>query len=614
MKRSLLALLLALVMCLSLFCVSCSSNDEENPDALKPEAEIEPMTITLYAPTKGTTTQDQVELVQNAFNTITESKFNTHVILKLVPEDKYEATITNTLDAIHKQIEEEESLEESRLQAEREAREEGRELPKETEAETEEIKKEDVDSPEISYPEETENQIDIFLVNSFENYYNLAVAGDLSPIDQELSESSKLLAAYVYPYLIRAAKVDGSTYGVFNNTVFGDYEYLLLNKELVDKYEYDPEEMKGIEDISLFLQEVKQNEADVIPFLGELNAPIVYWDDTPSVIGAFVGNAFAASGKVDATTYRPEALYPGNLFNSSAFRAWMTEYNKLFQANCFVEKTEENKNAKFAATIIKGDVTLSPTYASTYGNYKTDEFGFKYITDENGVDYYVSTYKRPVADNNNVFNAGYVVSAYTKDVKRCMEIITCLNTDATLSNIFMYGVKDTHYTVDETTKLIHKTTDTYAMDITTAGNIYLLTPSDDMNEYWQFMSKNGWENAKNTNREAVMSPFLGFYFNPEKPAEDDLTETQVMPELTFKELYAEAVKLSQPILEEVFNYRDDPAVPDMTLERKLIATRNAIGEDPIFDQLCDYQKGVYYMLSPYNEWYQKHYNVTLGLG
>ena len=48
---------------------------------------------------------------------------------------------------------------------------------KKTKAETEEIKKEDVDSPEISYPEETENQIDIFLVNSFEDYYATDLSG-----------------------------------------------------------------------------------------------------------------------------------------------------------------------------------------------------------------------------------------------------------------------------------------------------------------------------------------------------------------------------------------------------------------------------------------------------
>jgi hypothetical protein len=85
------------------------------------------------------------------------------------------------------------------------------------------------------------------------------------------------------------------------------------------------------------------------------------------------------------------------------------------------------------------------------------------------------------------------------------------------------------------------------MDISTIGNIYLLTPSDDMDEYWTFMSKNGWENAKNTNREAVMNPFLGFYFNPEKPNPEEPEEGKLMTDLTFKELYEKVVVLSEKI-------------------------------------------------------------------
>lgn len=611
MKKSLLALLLAIIMCISLFATGCASTDEEDKTLNAEDAEITPMTLTLYAPTNGTTTQEQVEKVQEAFNVITQSKYNTNVVLKLIPEDQYEDVINTTIENIHKQIEEEEAAEESRLQAEKEAILRGEELPKETEPE-ETKPSTNPDSPEISYPDVKDNQLDIFLVRSFETYYKLAVAGELSALDQEISESSKLLNSYVYPYLLRSAKVEGATYGVFNNTVFGGYQYLLLNKELVDKYEYDPETLKDLSSISLFLKEVKQNEPEYVPFLGEIEPPVVYWNDTPSVIGAFVGTALSSSSTIDATSYRPEALYPGSLFNSSGYRAWWTEYNALFQADCIVAETEENKDAKFAAKVIEGDVTLSPKYADTYGIYKKDEFGFKYITDEEtGVDYYVSVYKRPMADNSMIFNAGYVVSAYTEDISRCMEIITCLNTDAILSNIFMYGVEGEHYNIDENTGLVHRLTDTYSMDISTIGNIYLLKQADDMDEYWTFMSKNGWENAKNTNREAILSPFVGFYFNPEKPTEEDLADGQVMIDMSFEELYAEIVKESEPFLEGIKTYRD---TPEIAFERYLTSIRTKVGEGDIFEAVTDYQKGIYFMLTPYNDWYQEHYGVKLGLG
>ena len=252
MKRSLLALLLALVMCISIFCTGCATTEDDEPDT---PTKTNEMTITLYAPTKSTTTAEQIAKVQEAFNVITQAKFNTNVVLKLIPEDEYEAAIDAKIEAIHKQIEEEEAAEESRAQAEKDAILRGEEWVEETEPETE--RPEVDDSLEIQYPEEKENQLDIFLVNTHERYYELAMAEELSPLDEEISEGSKLLNSYMYPYLIRAAKVDGATYGIFNNTVFGGYQYLLLNKELVDKYDYDPEVMKDLSSISFFLKEIK---------------------------------------------------------------------------------------------------------------------------------------------------------------------------------------------------------------------------------------------------------------------------------------------------------------------------------------------------------------------
>ncbi len=611
MKKSLLSLLLALIMCLSLFATGCANSTEEDKDkdVIKTDTNDDAVTLTLYAPTKSTTTQKEIEVVQAAFNNITQSKFNANVILKLIPEDDYEKTITDMIAKVEQQLADEEAAEQSRLEAEREAALKGETLPDNKNTE-DTAKTDSSDTPEIKYPEEKENQLDIFLVQSLETYYELATNQKIAPLDDDIAGGSKLLNSYVYPYLLRAAKVDGSTYGIFNNTVFGSYQYLLLRKELVDKYEYDPEKMKDISTISMFLKEVQANEPDVIPFLGEMEAPVVYWNNQESLIGAFVGSAMSSSGTVDATSYRPEALTPSNLLGTTAYREWYTEYNELYQANCIVEKTEENKNSKYAATIIDGDVTLSPTFASTYNNYKTDEFGFKYITDENGVDYYVSVYKRPMADNDNVFNAGYVINAHMEPerVSRCMNIITALNTDSQLANIFMYGVEGVHYTIDETTKLIHKTTDNYAMNIEHVGNIYLINPSDDMSEYWSFMSANNWENAKNTNREAIMNPFLGFYFNPEKPVEDDLTDEQIFVDMTFNEVYAEIINISKPYLTNIKIFRDSE---DTDFAKFLQTSRGTLGEDIMFETVTDYSKGIYHMPSRYNEWYQKHYNVSL---
>ena len=601
MKRSLLALLLTLVMCLSLFCTACSSSkdsDENGEDSklLKTESEVTAVTITLYAPTDGSTTQEQVEIVQEAFNEITQAKYNTNVVLKLIPEDEYESVVDSTLEA-------------QKAQAEAEA-----ELILE-ENETEEP------LPEGEYPEVKDNQIDIFMVQTFERFYQLAYGEDgdgyLYPLDEDLAETAKLLDSYVYPYLLRSAKVDGETFGIFNNTIFGDYEYLLLNKELVDKYKFDPENMKDLLSIAIFLEDVKNNEPDYIPFLGDIEAPVVYWNDTKSIIGAYLGSSLTSSGTVNAVSYKPSHLNPGNLFASTDYQAWITEYNTLNRQEIFVEKTEENADAKFAATIIKGDVTLSPTYAKEYGNYKEDQFGFKYVTID-GVDYYCSVYRRPLADNKNVFAAGYVVSAYAENPTRCMEILTCLNTDAQLANTFMYGKKDVHYTIDEETKLVKKTTDSYSMDIQHIGNMFLITPSEDMmnDPYWSFMCSDNWKNAKNTNREAVMSPFLGFYYDPPKP-EPELDENgDEIPlaldiDATFDEVMAKIIEMSPAYFEKAINFVPTAEINMQSFIRSLQVEHS---KDPYIKALTSSEAKYYYIIGPYREWYQTHYNTTIDLG
>ena len=53
-------------------------------------------------------------------------------------------------------------------------------------------------------------------------------------------------------------------------------------------------------------EEVKKNEPDVVPFLGDMEAPVVYWNDQKSIIGAYVGKDFTSSGTINATSYIPD--------------------------------------------------------------------------------------------------------------------------------------------------------------------------------------------------------------------------------------------------------------------------------------------------------------------
>ncbi|MBR7117307.1 MAG: hypothetical protein IKC87_06340 [Clostridia bacterium] len=85
---------------------------------------------------------------------------------------------------------------------------------------------------------------------------------------------------------------------------------------------------------------------------------------------------------------------------------------------------------------------------------------------------------------------------------RCMEIIYCLNTDATLRNLLLYGVENTHYSVDDN-GVVSKidTENVYEMSILHTGNFFTASYND-------FAGSESWTQAlsdagKLQNKESV---------------------------------------------------------------------------------------------------------------
>ena len=84
MKKSLLALLIALVLCLAVMLTGCG-DDEGSDSGIKTGEEITPLTITLYSITNDSTTPEQIALVEEAFNNVTQAKRFCTIDKKLSP-------------------------------------------------------------------------------------------------------------------------------------------------------------------------------------------------------------------------------------------------------------------------------------------------------------------------------------------------------------------------------------------------------------------------------------------------------------------------------------------------------------------------------------------------
>ena len=478
------------------------------------------ITLTMYIPCEKPVAEEDRLLVEEAINKITKSKFKTQINLYLPTVDEYYETIEGIMQARAYEQEQEELAKSELKKAIRAAKAEGvdsevaiskfydehpewvkyQETTADPDAEetAPETRLNELGMPEIKYPDERENQLDIIWLSGYDKLIEYIEADQLQRLDEELSSSSKKLKQYIYTGALDAVKTAGSgTYAIPNNTVIGEYTYLLLNKSLVDKYKYSPSDLTSVVKCADFLADVSKYEPDVLPVVGELPVTLTkYWSIDPDTLEVdhdkfnVIGHGIS-----DMATLGSMFNFTG-LFGTNAELANTSDYAKqLIAIRTYKDLgyiTEDTSTTKeYAMRVVKGGGELVEVY---------------------GDDFYMNVIESPRAGYEDIFGNMLGVSTYTRSLKRSMEIITYLNTNSDLRNILQYGVEDVHYELDED-GLLHRLNDRYMMDINKTGNVFMAYPEEGM-------PKNVWDYGKSQNRDAKTLMTLGLRFK-----EDDFTSS-----------------------------------------------------------------------------------------
>jgi len=527
MKKRFLCLVMCILMLLPMVLTSCSDSTGKGDETTSSSSSSssKAMTVTLYTITEKSTTEEALAMVEDAINEITEADFNTHVILRATTADKYEKLISTTVADIEEQIRIAEEEAAAKKAAEKAARQAAKNAAKngqtttavtttaETTTEADTIIN-DLGLEETVYPEEDGTQLDIFLINSYEMFAELQEAGHLAALDEQLGIGAKIIKSYINNNYINGAKVKSKTYGIPNNHVFGDYQYLLLNKEVFDGLYYDFDNITEFSDLEEFYKDVIEYRPDVIPMLGEFDGNIHYLDGRPSLIGAML--------PADVT----ESAQPVNLFNNISYMAYFNTMQALYAANGVVLDGSLEDGNVYASAVINGDYNIPALYEE---------------------DYYILPLRYPTADEEEIFGGMYAISAHTKDVARCMDIVTYLSTNADFVNLFTYGIEDVHYTVDPISKIVTKINDDYSMNMRYTGNQFLMYANSDMDEKTLGLAANNWELAKLQNLDMVLHPYLGFVLAHEK---EDLEDKKKQKEAGIKNPVGKMIDIQLYVDEE----------------------------------------------------------------
>ena len=505
MKKRFISLFLCIAMMVSAcaFLTSCGSDGNVAEDSA-----IKPMTITLAMITNEETTPEGIKVVQDAINKITEDTLNTHVVLQFYTEDDYKVEVQKKLYA---------------RMAEKEAGVVRSSMGKETDVVLNQYGREIV-----VYPEPYDNQIDIFMVadyNELWEYYSKEMVADLNEAFVAGTGNSILMNKYVSPELMNFGKINDVQYAIPSNSLYGEYEYLLINKELFDGLNYDIDEVTDLNSIGQYLIDVANHHPDAIPLYNINEMGLESVTGKASVVASYIPEGSV----LNADT----AFSPTNILMIEEIRKTLTTINSFASINGdYPIYTEEvDFSQKFGAAYLKGNNDIPEKYEE---------------------DYYVLRHKGPVAETSEVYSSMFAVSNYSTDPMRCMEVITLINTNEEFRNLLLYGVENETYTVDEITGIIHRiktpiegTNVVYSMDMYKTGNLFLVWPNSDMTETEMMYAANDWELAKSCAREAHYSPNIGFALKHEVVGQYDpqsyngltVDEASIQLELLYDELW-----------------------------------------------------------------------------
>lgn len=342
------------------------------------------------------------------------------------------------------------------------------------------------------YPALNANQVDIVLVFDKAMYENLVLDVDettgakychLTNLDTLLSSTYKNVKNELGQFLqyTKAEGMNGkyANYAVPNPYSVGQYTYLLVNKAAATHFQFTESDFANIEDCLPLIEEVAGSGYNQ---LAPVLAPFDYYnarfftpyesERDPETDGIWDITANGKDGLVSVFWNRTANLGMLNdaalslSLQNSDYKAYLALRNYAEKNAIYATDAEAAyANHEFAVGVVKGDYALRNEYS----------------------DYYCIVLDNPRMTDEDLYNGMWAVSAYTVNASRSMEIIAALESNKSLLNTLVYGVKGENYTLNAVEGTV-SSNGTYRMNPRYCGNLFYVYPDTAQGQSQQWLA------------------------------------------------------------------------------------------------------------------------------
>ncbi len=552
--KKLLSLMLCLSMLMTAVLTGCGKKSEEDEGEEAESTSVDLVTLNMFIVTDDETTDQQKQAVEIAINEYTIKSLKTKVNINFLKEEEYWPTIEQTLADIEA-YENDPSTKKTKSKSAPKTRSLDEIY---TEMRSTGVKIDKV-LPKVNFgtpmmmgasnafdiPVEVP-QIDIIVFNSYDKYYEYvnpgldedgkAIPAKLAPLDSYLKAESKILNSFIYPAYIEAAKIGvdpstaGKVYGIPVNGPIGTFEYIVIDRELAQKYitsadmltreafetdeeyneyfdAYVAENFNTFPKFAPFLAQVKAGEPDVIP-LNKGTAPgnVEFYPEDGSPIGVvFEGTEWPM--KLDS------------VYENADVRAHFEAIYNYRQAGYMADENTP-ENARYAVQIMEGSTMAEEA-----------------LEEKDGREYIFVTYKNPKFINEKVLEGVFAISEKSYNKDRAMELIEAFNTKPALANLLQWGVEDgtsTYIPVgeDEPLEGNYKLDEDGTVVLINDGNGYKMNNNLTGNKYIKYRlsgTPDEFEGQKLQNTQSWVGAFSGY--SPVYNATDEAANQKTVDEI-----------------------------------------------------------------------------------
>lgn len=335
---------------------------------------------------------------------------------------------------------------------------------------------------------------DLMFTASWFSYPKDVAKGQYLELDDLMAQNGKDIPGILGEEFIKGSRIGGKLYALPTKKEFGQGFGFLLDKKLVDKYKFDTNGVKTLEDMEAMFQTIKDNEPGVTPIVSSKFTNI--WE--AANYDGIVANLSIPRGSKE--------LKAVDTLEDPKFIEFYKRMHQWNQKGWF-DKDILTSDADQGMNMIKAGKAFAVAQSLKPGKDKE-------MTISSGVEVVQVETAEPFTTTGDAQGAMLGISRTSKDPARAMMFLNLLYSDPKLLNMLDWGIEGIHY-VKKSDNMIDFPEGMNA-DTQTYPNPGGWMFGNQFNSYlWANEDPNKWEEFKKFNERAEHSIALGFAFNQE---------------------------------------------------------------------------------------------------